>query len=228
MGQHGFARDMEFQVTDIKSTFEGNQIWFKLTDNEETLAKYPFRFELHIGYELVEKRVRVMWRVVNPAETPLYFSIGAHPAFNCPIQGEASKSGYQLFFDGVDEIHHHGNETEIGRVLDEDIVLPLTNHRAAITDTFFDRCTYMIEGNQTKEVGIETPEGERFVTVKFDMPLFALWSPEGKNAPFLCIEPWFGRADAEDFEGELKDRVFGNTLQGNEEFKAEYDIIYGK
>lgn len=227
MGQHGFARDMEFAVTKMGPTFAGSEIWFVLKDNEQTMEKYPFPFELHIGYELVGKRIRVKWKVVNPADKTMYFSIGAHPAFNCPVNGESSKKGYKLFFGGVDEIHHHGNDGETGLCMDEDIVLSLEDNRAEITEEFFDRCTYMIEGKQTNEVGIETPQGERFVTVKFDMPLFALWSPEGKNAPFICIEPWCGRADALDFEGELKDRAFGNTLEAGETFSTEYDIIYG-
>lgn len=75
--------------------------------------------------------------------------------------------------------------------------MPLNNHRVTITKDFFDRCTYMIEGNQTKLVGIEDEKGKRIVDVMFDTPLFAIWSPEKKNAPFLCIEPWYGRCDAQ-------------------------------
>lgn len=62
--------------------------------------------------------------------------------------------------------------------------------------------------------------------VEFDMPLFALWSPEKKNAPFICIEPWCGRCDAVDFEGTLEERVFGNKLLPDEIFEAEYTMIF--
>ena len=86
--------------------------------------------------------------------------------------------------------------------LREDLVLPLTDSYAEITKEFFDRCTYMIEGKQTGKVGIADREGNRIVDVIFDAPLFAVWSPEGKNAPFLCIEPWYGRCDAIDFDGD--------------------------
>lgn len=68
--------------------------------------------------------------------------------------------------------------------------------------------------------------GRRFVTVEFDMPLFAIWSPEKKNAPFICIEPWCGRCDAVDFDGTLEERVFGNKLMPNEVFEAEYTMIF--
>ena len=48
MSQHGFARDMDFCLTEES---EG-EIWFCLTEQEATLEKYPFPFVLEIGYKL--------------------------------------------------------------------------------------------------------------------------------------------------------------------------------
>lgn len=223
MKQHGFARDMEHQL--VSKTEDS--IHFKLVTSEDTLKNFPFSFVLHIGYELKGNELRVLWEVSNNSVNKhMHFQIGAHPAFNCPIHGESDKNGYQLYFAGVDEIHHHGH-TNTGLSLDEDLVLPLENHRAVITPEFFDRCTYIIEGNQTKEVGLEDADGNRIVTLSFDMPLFALWSPEGKNAPFVCIEPWCGRCDSVDFEGTLKARAFDNSLEAGEKFNTSYTIRFG-
>ena len=229
MGQHGFARDMEHAL--ISRTED--TIWFELQSSPETIARYPFAFILNVGYALCGNEVKVMWKVTNPGQEtapntaqPLYFSIGAHPAFLCPIHGEQSKTGYKLFFGDVDEIHHHGNVVSTGMALREDIVLPLTDHRAVITEDFFDRCTIMVEGKQTGVVGIEDPEGKRFVTVTFDTPLFAIWSPEGKNAPFLCIEPWYGRCDAVDFKGTLEEREYEYKLEKDEVFDASYTMRF--
>ena len=224
MKQHGFARDMEHQMLSKTDT----RIWFKLVTSEETLAIFPFSFVLNIGYELAGNELKVLWEVSNNSvDKHMHFGIGAHPAFNCPIHGEDSKAGYKLYFGGADEIHHHGNDPVTGLSVDEDLVLPLENHRATITPEFFDRCTYIVEGNQTKEVGIEDPDGNRILTVLFDMPLFGLWSPEGKNAPFLCIEPWCGRCDSVDFEGTLKARAYDNVLQAGEKFSTSYVIRFG-
>ncbi|MGN0513779.1 MAG: aldose 1-epimerase family protein [Lachnospiraceae bacterium] len=218
MGQHGFARDMEHEM--VSKT--GDEIWFCLRSNEETMAKYPFKFELCIGYKLTGNSVKVMWKVVNTGDKQMYFSIGAHPAFNCPVGNDTDKCGYGIYFDGKNEIHHHGNDVATGMALREDIVLKLENNVAKITQEFFDRCTYMVEGNQTGEVGLVDKQGKMYVSVIFDTPLFAIWSPEGKNAPFVCIEPWYGRCDAEDFNGELKDREYTNTLGAGEIFERSY------
>ena len=223
MGQHGFARDMEHALVSKTET----EILFELVSTEETMQKYPFSFILNLGYALEGNELKVIWKVTNSdTEKDLHFSIGAHPAFNCPIHGEENKAGYKFYFGGVDEIHHHGH-TDAGLSVEEDIVLPLENHRATITPEFFDGSTYIIEQPTTKEIGVEDPAGNRFVTVFFDMPIVALWSPPGKNAPFLCIEPWFGRCDADDFEGTLEERAFNNTLKTEETFETSYTIRFG-
>lgn len=222
MGQHGFARDNEHTLV----SKDENSIWFSFCETESTLEKYPFRFCLEIGYELKGRDLKVLWRVTNPDTKPLYFSIGAHPAFLCPVHGEKNKAGYRLHFDGVNEIHYHGNSVETGMATREDLILPLDQGYVTLTETFFDKCTYMIEGNQTGLVGLEDATGKPIVDVKFDTPLFAIWSPEGKNAPFLCIEPWYGRCDAEDFHGDLTEREYTNVLEGGEVFAREYEIHY--
>lgn len=223
MGQHGFARDMEHALVSKTDT----EIHFQLTNTEETLQKYPFSFVLNLGYKLTGNELDVIWKVTNPAtDEMLHFSIGAHPAFNCPIHGEENKAGYAFYFGGVNEIHHHGH-TDTGLSIEEDVILALENNRATITPEFFDGSTYIIEGPQTNEIGVEDPEGNRFITVTFDMPVVALWSPPGKNAPFLCIEPWFGRCDAADFEGNLEDRAFNNSLEAGKQFETSYTIRFG-
>lgn len=234
MGQHGFARDMEFVCEAAAETEENaalqridkDCVWFVLDSNDETYAKYPFRFQLHIGYELSGNQVKVKWRVRNTDHKPMYFSIGAHPAFNCPIHGEKDKNGYGLKFGGLtNHIHHHGNTPE-GLAVMKDQILELTDGRVTFTPGFFDTCTYMAEGKQTGEVALLDKEGREYVTVTFDAPLFAVWSPEGKDAPFVCIEPWYGRCDAVDFEGSLAEREYVNALAAGGSFEAGYEMRF--
>lgn len=219
MTSHGFARDKEHELL-RKSD---DEIWFTLKDSPETYGNYPFHFEFQNGYKLEGNTISVFWRVYNPGQErtdeTLYFSVGAHPAFACK-----EKSGCRLYFKGADEIRHHGNLT--GTCTHESLTLKLTDNRAIITPDFFDRSTYIIEGGQTNEVGIETPEGHRFITVTFNAPLFAIWSPEKKNAPFICIEPWYGRADYDDYSGDLTSREYGNTLPAKETFENVYTIKF--
>ncbi len=85
MGQHGFARDHEHTL--VSQT--DDELLFSFSSDEETLEKYPFAFTLRIGYKLEGDTLRVSWEVENPADETMYFSIGAHPAFNCPVHEES-------------------------------------------------------------------------------------------------------------------------------------------
>ncbi len=223
MGQHGFARDMEFELLNQ----DNDSISFILKSSPDTKVKFPFDFELVISYKLTDNELTVNWDVKNPSDDTLYFSIGAHPAFLCPVNGESNKAGYKLYFEGVDTITHHGNTLDTGLAkMDESIIMQLTDNRVSMTSEFFDRCTYYVEGNQTGLVGLEDPDGNRIVDVCFNTPLFAIWSPEKKNAPFICIEPWYGRADATDFSGILSERPYTNILNSKETFNGGYSMKF--
>ena len=69
-------------------------------------------------------------------------------------------------------------------------------------------------------------DGKPYVTVEFDMPMFAVWSPEGKNAPFVCIEPWCGRCDEVGYDGTLEERAYGNQIEPGEVFEKAYQIKF--
>ena len=222
MGQHGFARDMEF-VIDSQSESEA---WFSLTSNEETLEKYPFEFVLRVGYQLQGKELKVLWQVENPAQKEMYFSIGGHPAFMCPLKQEGKQSDYYLKFDSAKPLSY-GLVNEQGLMMETEEILQTENGIVKITDNMFDRDALVIERRQATAVSLCTPDQKEYLTVRFDAPLFGVWSPAGKGAPFICIEPWYGRCDRATFNGSLEEREYGNTLKAQETFKTEYVILIG-
>ena len=95
-----------------------------------------------------------------------------------------------------------------------------------ITGDLFDGDALIIENHQARKVSLVNPAGEVYLTVDFDAPLFGIWSPPRKQAPFVCIEPWYGRCDRESFAGELKEREWGQKLPPNEVFEKNYKITF--
>lgn len=221
--QHGFARDMIFTRTSSTAT----SIWFQLTSNEETLAKYPFEFILNIGYELIDNQIKVMWEVTNPGNSTMYFSIGGHPGFLCPLQDKGKQSDYYLLFDNKEPLHYMlVDQTGLmaKKPFDEQYLLPTDQGLYQITTNTFDQDALIFEENQCHQVSLLTPDQKPYVTVSFDAPLFGVWSPSKKNAPFVCIEPWYGRCDYSEFEGDLQEKDYINQLESGEEFQASYTI----
>lgn len=221
MSQHGFARDMEFE---LKSQSE-NELVFLLKANENTLASYPFSFGLEIGYRLEGKSVIVSWTVCNRDSKEMYFSIGGHPAFLCPFEEGEEQTDCKLLIDARDNTIISSEIGENGTLLLRKKGYVLKSGYMNITKNLFDEDALIIENNQAHKVSLCNKDGKPYLTVKFDAPLFGLWSPAKKNAPFICIEPWYGRCDKAIFTGDLSQREWGNKLSCNEKFNAEYSII---
>lgn len=219
LSQHGFARDMDFELVSEK----GDEIWFALEDSPETLEKYPFGFRLELGYRLQGRAVEVLWKVTNKNDREMYFSIGGHPAFNCPLREGEKQTDYRIGFDTCEPLTASVLD-ENGTVSERTKVLELTDGMLQITDSLFDEDALIVEHDQAHKVALYTPEGEKYLEVKFEAPLFGIWSPAGKHASFVCIEPWYGRSDRADFGQKLEEREWGNVLKAGEVFTAAYQI----
>ena len=219
LSQHGFARDTEFELASKTE----DTIWFSFESTEETYEKYPFHFKLSVGYQIKENTVKVMWKVENPDNKTLHFSIGAHPAFNCPLNDGEKQEDYFLFFDTDKPLESSIIGTD-GFVSEETEFFYPENGKLAITANLFDNNTMVIEHDQTHEVSLLTPEGKEYVKVSYTAPLVGIWTPIEKNAPFICIEPWYGRSDRSNFNQQLVEREYGQALEPGTEFNAEYTI----
>ena len=225
MNQHGFARDLEFTLISMTE----NEVWYSLQDNEDTYKIYPFHFWLEIGYRLEENNIVVMWKVKNTDTKTIYFSIGAHPAFFCPLNTEETQTDCWLKFERKDKT-----------ILDKLILTDFgsggcvttrkseqkleSNGLLAVSENRFDNDALVIENNQVQRISLLDKNKKEYLAVSFDSPLVGVWSPPKKHAPFVCIEPWYGRCDSEIFDGELKDREWENQLDIDEKFFAEYKI----
>lgn len=221
LSQHGFARDMDFELVSESA----DEIRYRLADSEETRGKYPYAFCLEIGYRLKGKSVEVMWQVSNPSEEEIHFQIGAHPAFLYPgfnpsdirrgFFGFDRKDGLEFILIGekgcADVERHYPLRP------DRDGLFPIDVHT-------FDRDALILEGGQVKEVTLYDNDRHPCVTLRFDAPVVGLWSPPGKNAPFVCIEPWYGRCDRVCYGGEFKDKDWMQHLPAHATFRGGYVI----
>lgn len=218
--KHGFSRDAEFKLV----SQEAQEVWFLLEDNEETREIFPFRFRLKIGYRLEDMTLKVLFRVENPSKEMVYFSIGGHPAFNCPIRQGERREEYFLAFDQKESI----NCTVIGDgglASDEKILYELQDGLLPIAEELFEKDALIMEDYQVRSIALLTPDKKPYLTTRFDMPVVAVWAPAGKNAPFICIEPWLGICDREDFNGSLQERKWGNQVEPGKCFHSGFDII---
>ncbi len=211
MGQHGFARDMDFSLSDKTA----DTLWFELKSNDITLEKYPYEFLFRIGYRIESNKVTVIWHVENIGSEILPFSVGGHPAFN-------NRKNSKLLFDVDGSIK---SRTLVNGLAGDKIeTIPLNKSFLDITKKLFDKDALVIENQSIHKVSLCEESGEAYLTLTADCPLMGIWSPVGSDVPFLCIEPWYGRCDSIHFDGELSEREYGNLLNPNESWEREYTI----
>ena len=219
LSQHGFSRDMEFSL--VKEAED--ELVFELKDNEESLKKFPFKFSLKIGYKIVGSKVTVSYTVSNPDDKEMYFSIGAHPAFNCDLNKD------ELLFekDGAavsGSLKSNVIDMSCGCLSDKQIDVDTAEGIVKLTPELFDGDALIFEDKQADAVTLVSANDSDKLRVTCDVPLFGVWSPVKKNAPFVCIEPWNGRCDRVGFEGSIEDREYGNKLAAGESFDTSFDI----
>lgn len=225
MGPHGFARDCEFVMLEQ----DGSHVSHKLTWSEESLEKYPFRFSLIITHTLNGREIKVGWKVVNEQEEDMYFSIGAHPAFRVPAEGIGEGKDYflNLYTSGKEDskktftcLRINGEGTVL---VDSPQDFPTEEGFRQIEEDLFNDGVWIFEDGQLPKVGLAYPDKTPYIEIQCEgFPYVGIWTkPE---APFVCLEPWFGRADDTGFTGELKDKKGIMKLEGGKVFQASYDI----
>lgn len=232
LSQHGFARDMDFKLVSSSSQSAS----FELQSDEKTKEKYPFSFVLRITYELTSQgSVAVKWHVENPSDSAtMYFSIGAHPAFLLrpdtfePIDNTTPVGAYfRVAKQGkplASVVRRLFGEKGCLSSDQEAIQLGNDGMIAIETDTFAGDAI-VAEHSQIDEVTLLTAEQEPLIRLRFDAPLVGLWAPRAHEySPFVCIEPWYGRADRVEFGGDFADKDWQNKLEPGQTFDSVYYI----
>lgn len=218
--QHGFARDREFTLISEKP----DEVRYQLLSNEETLSKYPFPFSLEIGYRIKGKQIEVMWEVKNTGSKDMHFQIGAHPGFYYPDFDASTEARGYFGFDKTENLKYI-LISEKGCVdSSTDYTLKLTDGLMPLDTHTFDKDALILENEQIQKVTLYNKEKKAYLSLHFNAPVVGLWSPPTKNAPFICIEPWYGRCDEAHFRGEFKDKDWMNHLKPGEVFKGGYMI----
>lgn len=217
--KHGFMQDAPFRLVERTDT----SLRFRATDTAATRALFPFPFVLDQTFTLAGSALQVTWQVATPGRDAMPFQIGGHPGlmFDGWQQGEAIK-GYFAFT---------GNESPtsalvgaLGCLGPRRAALPTEGGLMAVTDDCFLGDSIIIDQKQVSAVTLCDVERRPLVSVRSEAPVFLMWSPQGVEAPFVCIEPWYGLPDHERYAGEFADRPYTNVAEADKPWQGGYTI----
>ena len=217
--QHGLARTSEF----IFISKTDKEVTFGLNFSEESLKVYPYKFSLKSTYALEDNTVKVTYSVKNLDDKKIYFSIGTHPAFMCPItQNEKLEDCYLQFSEK--EISNRKILTEEGYISHNENECLNSTDTLMLSKELFKDDALVFDNLKSDKITIKSKNSSKALTVDFNgFPYMGIWAPKD-GAPFVCIEPWFGHADYEDFNGEFSEKEGIISLEVEKEFSCTYKI----
>ncbi len=199
LGQHGFARDLEFETVEIYS----DVIRFLLESNEDTLKVYPFEFKLFIEYKLIENQLETTYTVHNSGKEIQYFSIGAHPAFLLP---DENLENFSIYFN-QDEPNLQRFLIKDGLQTEETTNVGLSiSNELELNANSFDKDAIIFKDLNSNEISIRHKKSNWQVKMSFEgFPFFGIWSKH-PHQKFICLEPWAGITDKMGFNGEITEK----------------------
>lgn len=204
MPKHGFAKRSAFAL----ESHSAEEMTFLLTDSDATRANYPFSFELRVSYRFTEKGFIMEHRVKNTGDGTMYFSIGAHPGFNCDM-------GDKLVMDLPETAGAYQFNAEFLRKKE---TLPVFDNSTdfEITPTVFDNDALVFDDLCSPGCTLVRANG-RNVHVDFGgAPCLGIWAKPAQ--PYVCIEPWYGIDDICDADHDIARKHRICALNSGEEF----------
>ncbi|NQD69280.1 aldose 1-epimerase family protein [Sphingobacterium shayense] len=215
--KHGFARDRLFQVC----KHDASSVYLMLESGEETFAMYPFHFEFTISYTLQGRSLLCQYEVVNKGAEPMYFSVGAHPAFALEITNDQCYSDYFLSFPDDHSLKRYFLENNL--LTRHYNIVPLDENKLVLDDDMFNQDAWVLKGLNSSQVMLQNQNGNYRIALNFNsFEYFGLWAPPG--APFICLEPWSGVNDSVSHRGHIEQKEGIVELRGMTHWKRNWSI----
>ncbi|MDF2384115.1 aldose 1-epimerase family protein [Nostoc ellipsosporum NOK] len=220
LGRHGFARDRRFEVEEQTE----NEVVFLLKSDEESLAVYPFEFNLRVRYTVQNDTLSVSYEVLNTGEEEMYFSVGGHPAFSVPLKEDEEYDDYYLQFEKAETV---GRWPISADGLIEEFTMPLLedSRELPLNKELFARDAIVLKELQSQSVKLLSRQSAAGFTFNFSgFPYLGIWAAKG--ADFVCIEPWCGIADNVNADQQLPHKEGINSLFPGDVFRRTWTVEF--
>lgn len=219
--KHGIVRAKEFAV----ESYENSKIILSYVSNADTKIHFPFEFKLIVEHSINENGFTTRYVVHNLDKKAMYFCIGGHPSFLCPINKGESFEDYDLIFEKSENAYAYRTHKGLYMDIDKyDYLLQNTNVLPLKYNYFTeDSCIFKdLNSNRVKLINRNTQKGIELDFSGFEV--LVLWTPESKHAPFICIEPWHGMPALKDDTGNFEDKPYAIKLESTKQYFTEFNV----
>lgn len=223
--QHGFARDCIWKVVNHTD----NQVTFSLSESDQTLKYYPFKFTIKITYTLNEKGLAVETEITNNGEDEMPFALGFHPAFSIFNDDNGEFNDYKIVISPVKGSLKKFSAGTVAFISGEvEDFQPAEGNTINLSHDLLDQGFILIANENVQKAELTSSTHDRKVIVELgNFPYLNIWSQEHANAPFICIEPFAGLPDIESDHPTDWYHKKGNTILApgnNKEFHFQIEF----
>jgi galactose mutarotase-like enzyme len=220
MKRHGVARISPFEIKEQGA----NYVTFVQNSSDEIKKAFPFDYRLEIKYTVVGSTVTTEYTVFNTGTEKLPFTIGGHPAFNCPLaEGEAFED-YKVKFDRV-MTHKCLRPAVVSCLVDTSKrfnVLENTDE-IAMRHELFDLDAMVFDGIESKSATLIGKSGRGVRLDYQDFENLLIWS-SSNGGKFVALEPWTGISTCLDENEIFEDKRGMTVLEPNEQASFKFKI----
>lgn len=200
-----------------------NSLTFSFNYNKELLEHYPFKFEFNLTFTLIDNKIEVSHQVKNVDTKTLYFSVGGHPAFKCPVFENESYNNYSLEFETKETAVTHQLNPDNGLVSNNTKAVFNNSNILPLEHSLFNEDALIFKDLKSRKVTLTSKQNGKIITVSYpDFNYLGIWAKPNGN--FVCIEPWLGIADHESTNQILEEKEAILHLKPNKSFTATYVI----
>lgn len=218
--KHGFVRHNEDVILHEQTE---NSLTFKLTSNDTTLKNYPFKFEFLMTYTLTDNTIEVKHTIKNLDTKTMYFSVGGHPAFKCPVFENENYEDYTLEFEHIENSKRHLINMGNGLISSKTETVFNNSNKLPLTHDLFNRDALVFKDLKSRKMTLKSSKTGAILSVSYpDFPYLGIWAKPNGN--YVCIEPWLGIADSETTNQNIKEKEGILSLDVNKTFQAAYTI----
>ena len=186
MTRHGFANRTAFTV----GSHGPDRVTFTMTDSPDTRENYPWAFSFSVSYVLTERTVEIAYEVTNRDRETIWFGLGGHPGFRVPLEPGLAFTDYALTF-GHPCSPARVELSEAYMVSGREVPFPLENgDTLPLRHDLFDHDAVILR-HMDKTITLSANRGRHGVTLEIPrMNCQGIVHTPGKEAPFVCLEPW--------------------------------------
>jgi galactose mutarotase-like enzyme len=199
--KHGFVRNSSLASLVQQ---DPNRLVFRIESSPKTVEVYPFEFVFEVSFLLAGKTLEISHKVVNTDSKIMYYSLGGHPAFNCPLLPGERLEEYLVEFTQK-ETDHTWMITPAGLIGEQGEMMLNESQELALHAHIFDQDALIFKNLRSRAVSIRHQSKGPILKMYFeDFDYLGIWAKPG--ASFVCLEPWLGIADSADHSGEFTEK----------------------